>query len=159
MQMTISAVLRYVTDSAGIYRVGNSIGISRCFRRAVRSSLISRKHPRCGLQGQLIPIKEAVLPSALSFLCYSKETFQSHHEQIGFRRRPLGARLHGQRPVVWSGRSEGLRRQLLRLHHRSGGQLRHWQSVQHRTPLRTLALRPNPGVVKRDLFTAVPVTT
>ncbi|GIY83098.1 transposable element Tc1 transposase [Caerostris darwini] len=29
MQMTISAVLRYVTDSAGIYRVGNSIGISR----------------------------------------------------------------------------------------------------------------------------------
>ena len=29
MQMTISAVLRYVTASAGIYRVGNSIGISR----------------------------------------------------------------------------------------------------------------------------------
>ncbi|GIY99191.1 transposable element Tc1 transposase [Caerostris extrusa] len=29
MQMTISAVLRYVTDSAGIYRVENSIGISR----------------------------------------------------------------------------------------------------------------------------------
>ncbi|GIY93402.1 hypothetical protein CEXT_327421 [Caerostris extrusa] len=69
----------------------------------------------------------------------------------GFRRRPLGPRLYGQRTVVWSGRSEGLRRQLLRLHHRSGGQLRHWQSVQHRTPLRTLALRPNPGVVKRDL--------
>ncbi|GIY73605.1 hypothetical protein CEXT_767351 [Caerostris extrusa] len=29
MQMTISAVLRYVTDSAAIYRVGNNIGISR----------------------------------------------------------------------------------------------------------------------------------
>jgi hypothetical protein len=29
MQMTISAVLRYVTASAGIYRVGNSIGFSR----------------------------------------------------------------------------------------------------------------------------------
>ncbi|GIY23206.1 hypothetical protein CEXT_711811 [Caerostris extrusa] len=33
-------------------------------------------------QGQLIPIKEANRPSALSFLCHSKETFQSHHEQI-----------------------------------------------------------------------------
>ncbi|GIY18388.1 hypothetical protein CEXT_607701 [Caerostris extrusa] len=36
MQMTISAVLRYVTDSAGIYRVGNSIGIvhARCRARS-----------------------------------------------------------------------------------------------------------------------------
>ncbi|GIY68322.1 protein-tyrosine sulfotransferase [Caerostris extrusa] len=44
--MTISAVLRCVTDSAGIYRVGsggNSIGISRMQDAAVRSSLISRK--------------------------------------------------------------------------------------------------------------------
>ncbi|GIX76297.1 hypothetical protein CEXT_526731 [Caerostris extrusa] len=43
MHMTISAVLRYVTDSAGIYRVGNSIGISRMQDAAQFGALISRK--------------------------------------------------------------------------------------------------------------------
>ncbi|GIY21128.1 hypothetical protein CEXT_202861 [Caerostris extrusa] len=42
MQMTISAVLRYVTDSAGIYRVGN-IGISR-MQDAAQFGVISRKN-------------------------------------------------------------------------------------------------------------------
>ena len=43
MQMTMSAVLRYVTASAGIYRVGNSIGISRMQDAAQFGALLFRE--------------------------------------------------------------------------------------------------------------------
>ena len=43
MQLTMSAVLKYVTASAGIYSVGNSIGISRMQDAAQFGALISRK--------------------------------------------------------------------------------------------------------------------
>ncbi|GIY99341.1 transposable element Tc1 transposase [Caerostris extrusa] len=43
--MTISAVLKYVTDSAGIYRVGNSIGISR-MQEAAQDISSNLKYPK-----------------------------------------------------------------------------------------------------------------